>query len=152
MNEHARDGGTEPRQTAAIPVRLTGTEGVRVCLIRRKSSSKWGIPKGYIDPGNSWAQAALDEAYEEAGLRGHVIGESIGTYDYNKRDVSLTVAVFLMEVLEERTSWLEMRWRERRWCSVEEASELLKNHRVWPMFDRIAPSLASMSSNPRPSG
>jgi 8-oxo-dGTP pyrophosphatase MutT (NUDIX family) len=152
MNEHARDGGTEPRQAAAIPVRLTGTEGVRVCLIRRKSSSKWGIPKGYIDPGYSWAQAALEEADEEAGLLGHVIGASIGTYNYNKGDVSLTVAVFLMEVLEERTSWREMRWRERRWCSVEEASELLKNHRVWPMLDRIAPSLASMSNSPRTSG
>ena len=106
-----------------------------MCLIRRKGSSKWGIPKGFIDRGDTPEQAALNEAFEEAGLSGHLIGDSIGTYEYEKAGRPLTVAVFLMAVLEEQSAWQEMSFRERRWLSVEEASSLLEGHRVWPLLD-----------------
>ena len=147
VNEQMRDRGNNPQQAAVIPLRPVSSEEVQVCLTRRKTSARWGIPKGYIDHGNSWKQAALDEAYEEAGLRGHIIGESIGTYVYTKGVITLTVIVFVMEVLDERTAWREMRWRERRWCSLEEADTLLKDHRVKPLFDRIRSSLVMMSPN-----
>src|SRR5215831_5999182 len=99
MNEQMRDRGNNPQQAAVIPVRPS--EGLQVCLTRRKNSARWGIPKGYIDRGDSWKQAGLVEAYEEAGLRGHIIVESIGTYVYTKGVITLTVIVFVMEVLEE---------------------------------------------------
>jgi 8-oxo-dGTP pyrophosphatase MutT (NUDIX family) len=131
-----RDSETSPRQVAAIPVR-TSDSRAKVCIIRRKSSRKWGIPKGFIDPGHSREQAALTEAYEEAGLSGEIIGKSIGTYDYKKGSVTLTVAVFLMQVSEEHPTWPEMDFRERRWCSLTEARSLLKNHKVRPLLERI---------------
>jgi len=127
---------TKPRQVAAIPLRTQGS-GTEVCVIRRKDSEKWGIPKGFIDPGNSREQAALTEAYEEAGLTGEIVGKSIGTYDYKKGNIFLTVAVFMMQVLEEHPTWAEMGFRERRWCTLEEARSLLKNHKVRPLLDRI---------------
>ena len=150
MNDRARDRESDPRQAAVIPVRLDSRAGVQACLIRRKNSGKWGIPKGYIERDASWKRAALDEAFEEAGLSGEIVGESIGTYVYTKGVVSLTVVVFVMEVLDERTPWQEMRWRERRWCSLEEAGALLVGHRVWPLFDSIRSSLATMLSDPLP--
>jgi len=125
------------RQAAVIPLRRTSGSGVQVCLIRRKDSSKWGIPKGFIDRGDTPEQAALTEAYEEAGLSGQLMGESIGTYKYKKWGMSLTVAVFLMEVLEEESSWEEMGVRERRWLPIEEARALLEDHRVRPLLDRL---------------
>jgi 8-oxo-dGTP pyrophosphatase MutT (NUDIX family) len=131
-----RESETSPRQVAAIPLR-TSDSRTQVCIIRRKGSGKWGIPKGFIDSGDTREQAALTEAYEEAGLAGEIVGKSIGTYDYKKGSVTLTVAVFLMEVLEEHPTWPEMSFRERRWCSVERARSLLKNHRVRPLLDRI---------------
>jgi 8-oxo-dGTP pyrophosphatase MutT (NUDIX family) len=137
MDEHERDSEPSPRQAAVVPVRRTGGSRVEVCLIRRKGSSKWGIPKGFIDPGNTREQAALTEAREEAGLTGHLVGESIGTYEYKKWGLRLTVAVFLMEVLEEQSTWQEMRFRERRWFSVEDAYALLEDHRVWPLLGRL---------------
>jgi len=130
-----------PQQAAVIPIRRASGGEVQVCLIRRKDSAKWGIPKGYIEQHGS-KQAALNEAGEEAGLRGRVVGESIGTYTYRKRILPLKVIVFVMEVLEEEAAWREMRWRERRWCSLEEAGVLLKQHRVWPLFDRIRAELS----------
>jgi 8-oxo-dGTP pyrophosphatase MutT (NUDIX family) len=144
MNEHTRDPDKDPEQAAVIPLRRDRSAGVQVCLMRRKDSAKWGLPKGYIEGDRSWGQAALAEADEEVGLRGHIIGESVGTYVYSKGVVGLTVVVFVMEVLEEREAWREMQWRKRRWCTLEEANELLKGHRVWPLFDRIQSSLATM--------
>jgi len=136
MNEQVRDNESDSQQAAVIPVRRTDTQAIQVCLIRRKNSAKWGVPKGYIEHGDG-KQAALDEAYEEAGLSGQLIGESIGTYDYKKGDVTLTVIVFVMEVLEEQTVWREKKWRERQWYSLEEVGERLKDHPVWPLFNRI---------------
>jgi 8-oxo-dGTP pyrophosphatase MutT (NUDIX family) len=130
-----------PQQAAAIPIRRVSSGEVEVCLIRRRNSGKWGIPKGYIEQKGS-RQAALNEAGEEAGLLGRVVGESIGAYDYRKGITTLRVLVFVMEVREERTAWQEMGWRERRWCSLEEAGVLLKRHRVWPLFDRIRSELS----------
>jgi len=136
MDDSDRDRARRPRQAAVIPLRRTSS-GVQVCLIRRKDSSKWGIPKGFIDRGDTPEQAALNESYEEAGLSGRLMGKRIGTYEYEKGNTRLTVAVFLMEVLEEQPTWLEMDVRERRWLPFDQASALLEDHRVWPLLDRL---------------
>ena len=140
MNDrHARVDDV-PRQVAVIAVRRG--QRVEVCLIRRKDSQRWGIPKGFIDPGDSPEQAALNEALEEAGLCGQIVGSVIGLYDYEKRGAPFTVAVFLMEVLEEREIWREMRFRERSWFLLDEAALLLASHPVRPLWDRVRESLA----------
>ena len=133
-----------PEQAAAIPVRRSDDGSVRVCLIRRKNSARWGIPKGYIEHGADSGQAALEEALEEAGLDGRLIGDVVGTYEYEKGPATLVVAVHVMEVLEERPFWREMRWRERRWYSIDEAGTQLKGHRVWDLYDRIRSRLNAL--------
>src|SRR5262245_26514923 len=137
----------DPLQAAVIPVRHASDGTVQVCLIRRKNSANWGIPKGYIEH-HDWKQAALVEAHEEAGLDGRVIGDVVGTYEYQKGPRALTVVVYVMEVIEERTSWPEMRWRERGWYSIEEAAALLKGHRVWALCDQIRQRLATLPEHP----
>lgn len=133
-------------QAAVIPVRWRDG-AAQVCLIRKKSSSRWGIPKGFIEDGADWSEAALIEAHEEAGLDGRVITGVIGTYDYDKGPLTLTVAVGVMAVVKERSKWPEMRWRERRWCSIDEAGALLKGRPVWPVYDRVRPELVALSAN-----
>jgi 8-oxo-dGTP pyrophosphatase MutT (NUDIX family) len=128
-------GVPSPKQTAAIPFRHT-RRGVHVCLIRRKTSGTWSIPKGFIDSGETREESALKEALEEAGVTGRIVGECIGTYDYEKRNAMFTVAVFLLEVLEELPAWQEMSFRERMWCSWEEAAAMLASHPVRPLLDR----------------
>jgi 8-oxo-dGTP pyrophosphatase MutT (NUDIX family) len=130
------------RQVAVIPVRR-GDNGLEVCLTRRKDSRKWGIPKGFIDRGDTPEEAALNEAVEEAGLTGTLIGDPIGTYDYEKWKGPLTVSVFVMEVQDEHDEWDEMAVRERSWHSPKEAEELLANHPISPLWDRIRESLAT---------
>lgn len=132
------------KQVAVVPVRRA-RRGLEVCLIRRKDTGKWGIPKGYIERGFTAEEAGLNEALEEAGLKGRMQGDAIGTYDYTKFDAALRVAVYLMEVVDEQERWLEMRFRERAWHSPDKAAALLDGHPVVALWDRVKKRLAAFA-------
>ena len=141
------DGSNLPQQAAAIPFRRIG-DHPQVCLIRRNSSEAWGIPKGLVDPGDTSDETALQETWEEAGLRGRLIGGSIGAYTYEKWGICFTVAVYLLEVLEQEGTWPEAGCRERRWMSVGEAVSLLSGHPVRPLLDCATRVLAALPDTP----
>ena len=124
-----------PEQAAAIPVRRIG-RNLQVCLIRRKTSSSWGIPKGLVDPGATHEETALNEAWEEAGIKGRLLGAAIGTYRYKKWGTRLTVAVYVMELLQQAATWEEAAFRERQWVLFPEAGLLLADHPVAPLLSR----------------
>lgn len=124
------------QQAAVIPFRGTG-KNLEICVIRRKGSKKkWGIPKGFVDRGDTAKEAALKEASEEAGLKGKLIGDPLGSYEYEKWGTGLEVTVYLMEVKDEDDDWDEADFRERRWTSFDEAAELLDRHPVQPLLGR----------------
>ena len=108
------------RQSAAIPLH----EG-RVFLITSRTTGRWVIPKGLIDPGHTPTQAAIIEAWEEAGLIGTIEGTSLGSYHYEKYDLNHHVLVFRMTVTEVKDAWPEKATRERIWVTLEEAIGLV---------------------------
>src|SRR5262249_50600082 len=63
------------RQAAVIAVRAG-----RVCLVQSSGGKRWVIPKGHIARGHTAAETALCEAWEEAGLLGHLRPEPVGSY------------------------------------------------------------------------
>ena len=122
-------------QAATIPFRHSkGT--VKVCLIRRRGTEAWSLPKGSVDPGDTLGSTALKESWEEAGLLGRLCGEPLGTYEYEKRGARLGVAVFLMEVIAHEDEWDEDEIREQRWFTLHEATELLAQHPVQKLLPR----------------
>ena len=125
------------RQAAAIPLCRTQSGELQVCLIRRRERRAWGIPKGFLDPGDTAGDAALREAYEEAGVSGRLIGDAIGNYTYVKRGSRYAVAVFLMEVLQEETLWPERWLRAREWFGIDEGMGLLVDHPVSQLFNSV---------------
>ena len=129
------------QQAAAVAIRPNGGT-FEVCLIRRKESGTWGIPKGLVDPGDTHQITALNEAWEEAGLRGRLIGGPLGTYEYEKWNATFAVVVYLMEVLEQAAVWQEAGFRERRWVSFRLAASLLKEHPARPFLDLARERLA----------
>jgi 8-oxo-dGTP pyrophosphatase MutT (NUDIX family) len=135
------------QQAAAIAVRRSART-VQVCLIRRKDSKSWGIPKGVVDRGDTRKETALNEAWEEAGLKGRLIGDAIGTYKYKKWDKTLRVAVYVMEVLDQADTWDEAAFRERRWTSFDKAASRLTRHPARRFLDRARSML--MHSAPPP--
>ena len=131
-------------QAGAIPIRRRGTQ-VEVCLIRRKDSRAWGIPKGMVDPGDTHVETALNEAWEEAGLSGRVRGQPLGIYEYEKWQGNFTVAVYVLDVEAEHDDWQEAGFRERRWMSFEEADRRLAGHPVRSLVNRVADTLAGLA-------
>jgi phosphohistidine phosphatase len=131
-----------PQQAAAIAVRRVAGS-FEICLITRTESKGWGIPKGLIDPGDTAKETALNEAWEEAGLKGRIVGNAIGTYEYVKWHTTLVVAVYVMEVLEEHGDWLEAGVRQRRWTSFAQAASLLVDHPIRLLLDRAKVVIAS---------
>jgi 8-oxo-dGTP pyrophosphatase MutT (NUDIX family) len=122
------------QQAAVIPFRGSGKK-LEICLIRRKGSKKWGIPKGFVDRGDTSKDAALKEALEEAGLKGRLVGDAVGNYEYRKWGTKLDVTVYLMEVQGEEDDWDEADIRDRQWASFADAAEKLERHPVQPLID-----------------
>jgi 8-oxo-dGTP pyrophosphatase MutT (NUDIX family) len=134
--------GLTPHQAAAIPFRRRG-DSVSLCLITAAASQKWGIPKGTIERGSSPKETALQEAWEEAGLRGRIRGEALGTYEYEKAGVLLTVEVYLMEVDIEVERWEEQDVRDRRWVPAFDAARMLETHPARSLVEEACNRLSS---------
>jgi 8-oxo-dGTP pyrophosphatase MutT (NUDIX family) len=114
-------------QVAAIPVRRRGDGNLEVLLVTSRETRRWIVPKGWPWPEVSDHEAAAAEAWEEAGVRGRVLADELGTYTYDKqRDgtlLSVDVIVYLLEVTDEERIWPEMDERERAWFSPAAAEE-----------------------------
>ena len=90
-------------------------------MVTSRSGRRWVFPKGVIDPGHTPAEAALIEAWEEAGVVGTLDPDPVGNYVYEKLDSPHHVIVFRMRVVEIRDVWPERGFRERAWLSLAEA-------------------------------
>lgn len=125
-----RAGVVAIRQIAALPYRFE--EGadhatVRFLLVTSRGTGRWVIPKGNVERGLAPHAAAAQEAKEEAGVSGHTLTTSLGSYRYRKRRGGVSqlveVDVFPLVVTHELARWKEMAQRERRWFTREAAAE-----------------------------
>lgn len=112
------------RQSSVIPFRIVHGK-LEVLLITARGGNRWIVPKGLIDDGMSAVEAAAQEAYEEAGIRGPVSANSVGEYEYEKWGGTCHVQVFLMHVKETLDNWPESSIRKRRWVSHKTALEMV---------------------------
>lgn len=113
------------RQIAALPWR-DGEDGLRILLITSRRTQRWVVPKGWPMEGLKAHQAAAQEAYEEAGIRGEIAPKAIGAFHYLKlmkrgHTQLCKVDVFPMQVLEQDEIWPEHDQRTLQWFTVEEA-------------------------------
>lgn len=109
-------------QAGAVPYRVVSAGRVEVLLITN-SAGLWIVPKGGIDPGNSPADQAVLEAFEEAGVVEAEIGGEIGHYDYERGGRVHRVRLFALLVRELARDWDESHRRRRKWVALEEAVE-----------------------------
>lgn len=98
---------------------------LQVCLITSLKKRRWILPKGIIDPGESCHETALKEALEEAGLRGHIVGEPLGVYKDFKWGRPLQVSVLMMQVTACDQDWVEADVRDRCWVSPLRAARMI---------------------------
>lgn len=48
--------------------------GYEIAVIHRRRYDDWTLPKGKLEPGESWRDAALREVREETGYRAEILG------------------------------------------------------------------------------
>lgn len=111
-------------QAGAVPLRRRKGRA-EVLLVTTRGKGRWIVPKGVVDPGTTPAESAVLEAWEEAGVRGRLTPEPLGSYQYEKWGGTCTVAMFALEVSEVSDSWPEPE-RKRRWVRVEKAAALVE--------------------------
>lgn len=137
---HSFARAADEHQVGAIPYAVRDG-ALAVLLITSRGTGAWICPKGGAMKGLSDAEAAAEEAWEEAGVRG-APGAAIGSYRAVKqrdgRQVRLEVTMFPLKVEEELDDWPEREERTRRWVTVGEARRLLRDHGLARLVARLA--------------
>lgn len=106
----------------------------QVLLITTRRTQSWTIPKGWPMSGKTPAQAATQEAWEEAGVRGTTYDRPLGFFSYFRtittRDVDAPVSVVVpvmvsvYPVMARKlcTVFPEADQRRRKWMSPKKAA------------------------------
>lgn len=97
-------------------------DALRFLLVEAKRNpGNWIFPKGHVEPGESEAEAAVREVREEAGVAGEVL-EPIGTISFVQDGQPASIRFHLMRYHGDVPRHED---RARRWCTYDEAMELL---------------------------
>jgi len=112
-------------------------------ITTRGTKARWVLPKGNPGAGVTAHVAAAREAQEEAGVLGAVCPVPLGTYRYRKRvgsgaSLMVDVDVFPLAMTDELVVWKEQGQRERRWFSLEEASEAVDEEDLGNLMQSFA--------------
>ena len=117
-------GDPEIRAAGGVVVRGGDDGRPRLAVIHRPKYMDWSLPKGKLDEGEAWDDAALREVEEETGFRCE-LGRELSAVSYrDRKGRDKLVRYWLMEpVSGEFVPGSEA--DELRWVDAGEAEELL---------------------------
>jgi 8-oxo-dGTP pyrophosphatase MutT (NUDIX family) len=95
-----------------------------VALVHRPRYDDWTLPKGKLDPGESFEEAAVREVQEETGLHSRLVRELPAT-TYNVTGRPKVVRYWLMEVEHEGPFVPNDETDQLRWVAPDEALRML---------------------------
>jgi 8-oxo-dGTP diphosphatase len=130
-----------------IPWRRAADGSVEVLVVHRPRYDDWTFPKGKLDPGEGWEQAAVREVFEESRLV-TVLGLELPSIDYRDRHGRpKRVRYWAMAVAADAGFEPGDEVDERRWVPLADVASLLT-------YERDAVPLAALAgalSDPDPS-
>lgn len=121
-------------QSAALCTRK-GKKGIEVLLVTSLTTKRWIVPKGWPMEGRSLAQAAAQEAWEEAGVRGTLDENPIGSFGYRKVvkggiPVTCRCSVYRIEVDALAETFPEKGRRVLAWMPAAEAAKAVEEREL----------------------
>lgn len=123
-------GKTLKQLYGVIPYKVED-DSVWVMMVTSQTRKRWIFPNGNIEKGETGAQAAAREAFEEAGVKGSIdkkrtINATIGKSAPDGIE-DVAVEFFAMEVLKQADKWPEKDERKRRWITLDKAKSVIKD-------------------------
>jgi 8-oxo-dGTP diphosphatase len=113
-----------------------GEHGPEVAVVHRPRYDDWSLPKGKLDRGENFEQAALREVAEETGMR-CTLGRSLGDTTYrDRKDRSKLVRYFQMRC-EGGEFEPNDEVDELRWLPFDEAREAVSYDFDRDLLDRV---------------
>jgi len=119
-----------------------GPGGIEVVVVHRPRYGDWSLPKGKLDPGEGWEEAALREVEEEVGLRCR-LGAELPSVDYTDgKGRAKVVRYWLMEPEEEPAFEPNEEVDAMRWLAPAAAEAVLSYPRDAELVRTAADRLA----------
>ena len=101
----------------------------QILMVTSRNTKRWIIPKGWPSHGQTAAESAATEAWEEAGVKGKVGTQCLGVYTYAKAmpktRLPVMVAVFPVKVRKRSKDFPERKQRRTKWMSPKKASSVV---------------------------
>jgi len=130
-------------QFAALCYRFKDDK-LQICLVTSRRSGRWIVPKGWPMDGETPADAAATEAFEEAGLRGKVDNRPIGVFSYykvlSKDELPCIAVVYPLKVNKAVNNWPERKERRRKWFSRKRAAAIVDNRELRAIIEAFNPT------------
>lgn len=126
-------------QVAALCHRGNGASK-EYLLVTSRDTGRWIIPKGWPIRGLKSNETALQEAWEEAGVRNsNATVEPIGRYSYNKRkstglEIPIETLVYSVAVEDLSEDYPEAHERDRKWVKAIDAAEMVNEAELKSIF------------------
>jgi 8-oxo-dGTP pyrophosphatase MutT (NUDIX family) len=114
----------------------------RVALVHRPRYDDWTLPKGKLDPAESFEQAAVREVQEETGLRSRLVRE-LPPVTYRVGTRPKIVRYWLMDVEHDGPFVPNDETDELRWVPVDEAMRLLTYDRDREVLRAVSDDVAT---------
>lgn len=130
-------------QFAALVYRIKNDK-IQVLLVTSRARGRWIIPKGWPMLGETPADAAATEAWEEAGVVGKPSDQCLGVYSYYKdrgasRKLPCLVMVYPMKAKKLVTDFPEAGQRRRKWVSRDKAAKMVEEKELAKLIKTFDP-------------
>lgn len=133
-----------PKRIQVAALCLRGSANAReVLLITSRDTGRWVLPKGWPIDGLDSPGSALQEAWEEAGVKDADINQQpVGSYGYDKKldgglIVAVDVQVYETEVTELVDTFPESDERTRKWVPTAEAANMVNEPELQALLQQI---------------
>jgi 8-oxo-dGTP diphosphatase len=116
----------EVKASGGVVWRRAGDGPLELVVVHRPRYDDWSLPKGKLDPGETWEECALREVEEEVGLRCR-LGDELPPVSYrDNKGRAKVVRYWLMEPLDGSGPFTPNdEVDDMRWVDVEEAAAVL---------------------------
>jgi 8-oxo-dGTP diphosphatase len=115
----------EVRAAGGAVMRPREGGGVELCVVHRPRYGDWSLPKGKLERGESFEQAALREVFEETGLRCRLRQELDSVRYVDRKGRPKLVRYWQMDVAEDTGLVPNDEVDELRWLELPAAAVLL---------------------------